>query len=137
MSLDQESADQELVETAILSMKATANHVLSRIMDEDGRTAYTYAMKECIGLAALYGAPSLELLWKNIQDIQEEVESYKKQFSFFKKEKMARYYLMACDHAFDVITGLEKRFISGYPLGSDIKLIERKGLFTYEDKSVF
>lgn len=130
------SLDQELASTAIVSMKATANYVLSRILDADGREAYTTAMKDCINYLDFYGTGGLHALTENIKDTQEEVELYKKQFSIFKKDKMARYYLMACSHALDVVNSLETRFIIGSS-GTDLKLANRKGLFTYENKSVF
>ena len=127
---------EELMPLISSSMRATGNYVYSRISHLSGKEAYALAMKECIDYIDFYGIGELESLKDNISNTRCDIDKYYP-ISFFKSNKTQReFYFLACDNAEEIVNNLEKRFITGY-LGTDTKFFNMKGIYLYENKSIF
>lgn len=123
----------EILDLIVTLMKSTGNYVHSRMYDDRHQKAYRLAMTECIKAAS--DIDDLERIKTQIAWIKEDVVNIIKPTFFNKRTTEIRYYLMACDHAEQVVLSIEKRFITG---GADSEPRAYKmGGYIYEDKSVF
>jgi hypothetical protein len=125
----------EHIKTMSLLLRSSARYVYNRIAVPDHKKAYKLAMDACLSHID-EGWQSLDILRSKIDSVREDVETHYKKGLFLKNAENIRYYLMACDHADDVINSIERRFITGVYDVETTKLTGKE-VDLYEDQSVF
>lgn len=117
-------------------MKSTGNFVHARIHSEKGKHAYQTGLQEAI--ETLYEfisreSSNVEMMRDKVKALYDEPEHRFKRRWFSAQAEQERYFIMAVDHAMDVIDSIDSRFIKG---GERSPRFEGIGLM-YEEKKVF
>jgi len=115
-------------------MKSTGNYVYRRIQNKKEKEAYRRAIYKAVALVK-ENFETFEFLKAKITGMRQDADTLFPKNLFNKRVHELRAFHMAIDHALEVISSVEGRFITGQSDAAP-RNYNGKG-FLYEDQSIF
>jgi hypothetical protein len=126
---------QSVSETMVMLMKSTGRYVYTRIYDKRYKDIYVETFKKCI-TAVEMSPHDCDRFKEDIIGIRNSVDLVYKPTFFDKKKKEQEYYLLACEHALDIVIKLNARFNTGTS-DSEPRGYKNKGWFIPATNNIF